>query len=497
MTLKYIHPTRVFVLIGLWLAVTACQQFTLKDNKEDQRPGIGQITRLLVTEGDSLAEIVHPAALQLSQRLGITYKGARHKAMIQQELPARLKAAHQRGTLQHVIEPLEDGFSRLCYTNDQADSTIYYLQDGLLSSPLFYHTRNWPVREAGYFRFILSDENLLTENAITQLNAFVEECAGILEIDRQALAELKEQKIHYILCSGPEEIEQLTGFRIRGTYILAYDQIVSSFNSHTHEVAHLLINYRLRNLPLYTHPFLQEGFACAVGGRGGKSARIINNLGAFLQLSKFMDYKELLKIGDFKNLDASLSYPLSGIYNLFLLDTLGVEKYLELYRSKSSSVAQLIGRHFQARELPDSSAFAGFAGRYLNHAAQVIPYRPKRLTETLVAGDWGSVAQNDSFYLFNLRRSLRLLPPAPQKDFISIEYREIFPDIEYSGEEYVLEVKNAEVKLFNFYTMKLEAFYSKGLALNTFDVRQENDDYNFAIRRDVFPIPFEQYTVMP
>ena len=160
----------------------------------------------------------------------------------------------------------------------------------------------------------------------------------MLSLAPDRLSRLSEEKILYLLCDGPEEVETLTGFKLRGIFLMGADAIVSSFNCHRHEVAHLLLNFRLASLPLYTHPFLQEGWANAMGGRGGKARDVILHLGAFLQQSEFVTYPELLQRKTFANTDPSIAYPLSGVYNRFLLAQQGVDAYLRLYRQYSQTM---------------------------------------------------------------------------------------------------------------------------------------------------------------
>ena len=135
-------------------------------------------------------------------------------------------------------------------------------------------------------------------------------------------------------------------------YILAYDFIVTTFNAHYHELLHLLINYKLQKLPLFTHPFLQEGCAVAFGGRGGKEPNVILNIGLFLNNSEMLNYNSLLTKQDFYQVDISLSYPLSGLYNLFLFNQLGLEEYLKMYKKCSGSSDEVEKMKIQTKDLP-------------------------------------------------------------------------------------------------------------------------------------------------
>ena len=42
------------------------------------------------------------------------------------------------------------------------------------------------------------------------------------------------------------EVESITGFKAKGIAMLGSDEIVTSYQTHFHEVAHLLINFKLK-----------------------------------------------------------------------------------------------------------------------------------------------------------------------------------------------------------------------------------------------------------
>ena len=52
------------------------------------------------------------------------------------------------------------------------------------------------------------------------------------------------------------------------------------------------------------------------------------------------------------------------------------------------------------------------------------------------------------------------------------------------GEKYLLEVTNDEIKLFNLYFGRLDAFYSNGLTLNQRQIKRENGRYEFNLHKN-------------
>ena len=122
---------------------------------------------------------------------------------------------------------------------------------------------------------------------------------------------LEKQKIGYIFCADEKGVEKITGFNAKGLAMLGTDEVVTSYQTHFHEVAHILINYKLKLLGLYTLPFFMEGFAVAVGGRGGMAPRVVTDLGYFLQKSGQLTYDSIFTFDQFRSTDGSITYPVA------------------------------------------------------------------------------------------------------------------------------------------------------------------------------------------
>lgn len=454
------------------------------------------VARLLQPNGD-ISEWVDPAVLQRSRRLGIEYLGLVNKVLIQYDLADPIKIALRGKKLRKTltIDTLEAPFSRLNVGVAEQDyTTQFYFRGDRLIAPGDYYTRHWRKAESRYFHFRFRDPADFNPYAAAELDSFVAQTLALLEVDSTGQALLEREKISYLLCHDTGEMKAITGFESRGIYILAQDQIISTFNSHRHEVAHLLINFKLRKLPLYTHPFLQEGFACAVGGRGGKSVRVINELGAFLQASRFVTYEEILPLQGFQDHDPSLSYALSGLYSRFLLSRWSLADYLAFYRAHSGRSERARGKPLQAGNLPPAEDFARFVAAYqqenwISFPNSAPPGAP------LQEGSWGGIWDLGEAYYFRIRSSLRLTPENLPVDFRSREFVEIFPGESYRGQMYLLEVKEGEIKLFNFYNAVLEAFFSNGLTTEPRALRNEEGEYEFAIRKEAFGRPLEELQI--
>jgi hypothetical protein len=183
--------------------------------------------------------------------------------------------------------------------------------------------------------------------------------------------------------------------------------------------------------------------------------------------------------------DPSRSTPVAAIYTRFLLATRGLPNYLKLYTkySRSTPVKSTI---FSA-DLPPDTLFTAWLQQQ-NHLNALAPVAELPTTPPLLSAHWGSVWDRGDRYIFRLRGSIRLTPPKTIRSFHSKEFREIFPDVRYRGERYVLSVSENEVKLFDFYTAKLLAIYAAGLTLNPQPLFVEGD-YRFSLKKAALAHP--------
>jgi hypothetical protein len=162
-------------------------------------------------------------------------------------------------------------------------SVPFYFKNHKAIAALTYFTRNWKKQSGKYFDFLISDEKLFNSYCIDKLDEVCgDEPHQLLKYNDSELQLLKEQKILYVFCSNQDEIVSITGSVSKGRYLSEHDAVVTTYSCHFHEVAHLLLNYKIKENSLYPIPFLQEGFAVATGGRGGQSNNVLNDVGYFI-----------------------------------------------------------------------------------------------------------------------------------------------------------------------------------------------------------------------
>ncbi|MFZ1279705.1 MAG: hypothetical protein WAR59_02645, partial [Ignavibacteriaceae bacterium] len=210
-----------------------------------------EIANLIITNSPDISNHIYPEELKISNRLGISYQDKTNKFFIANQFPK----LNGKTDFDFKINNLEDNYSLLTISvPSQNTSREYYLKDSSIVSKTFYYSRNWKVKESNHFKFFVSDETLFNEYSIDLLEKFVNKMFDVLKFSEQQKNEINQKKIYYFLCKDEEEIKKVTGFATRGIYILAQDYIVTTYNTHYHELVHFLINFKLKELPLYTHP---------------------------------------------------------------------------------------------------------------------------------------------------------------------------------------------------------------------------------------------------
>jgi len=411
-----------------------------------------------------------------------------NKFLISYDIEDSIKNGIKRNELDYTIDiiDLEGNYSKIILSiQELSHQKEFYFKDQKYISPISYYTRDWKRIKSKHFRFLISDTTLFNSYCIDNLENYFVKIAGLLNFGDRRLRLLEAHKIYYILCKDEEEIELLTGFHTRGMYNLAYDFIITTFNSHYHELLHLLINFKLQRLPLYTHPFFQEGFAVAFGGRGGKEPDVILSLGLFLYNSKMLDYSSLLSKEDFCRVNVSLSYPVSGLYNKFLIEQIGIEKYLELYQKYSGTANEVEKMKIHENELPERATWHKFIDDYSQKKA--IDFENSN-TQTQLIYDGASARIFEDFqnYYFNLRDTLLIGADPNCKEYQSKRFYEVFENRKYQGERYLILANANEISIYNLFTNNLIANYVSSFSDTHSPVPSEDGLYYFSVRKYIF-----------
>lgn len=454
-----------------------------------------QFINAMINDSDSLANFVYPEELQVSKRLGITYKGVENKFLISYEIPKQIieEIKNKKVDYNVLIEQLDDEYSILHFEVKQKNyKTSYYFKNEFLISPPYFFYKEWERIESKYFTFYISDPEYFNKYSVNRLEEFISDIFSVLNYTEYETKKIKEEKIIYILCKDEDEIEKLTGYKARGMFNLAYDYIITTFNCHYHELLHLLLNYKLKDLPLYTHPLLQEGFTVAFGGRGGKEPEVILNLGYFITESNFLDYKELMRSDEFRNLSASMSYPLSGLYNDFLISQIGIDNYLKLYLKYSVDNINVL--NISPDDLPLESEWHKFINEG-NQYEQIKVELDEEEFQILIEDSSYLLKEDSELYLIKTGGNILISTHDRKENYFSKIFQKLFPKKQYEGEKYLIRINDSEIAVYNLYSNNLIANFVSGFTLDMKPVPKENDLYTFSVNKKIFDESSNEWSI--
>lgn len=331
--------------------------------------------------------------------------------------------------------------------------------------PQDYYCMDWPVRETKYFRVHVKPEaaSLLHPVLIDQADRTVERLSDSLNLISAARKALAEQKIEFFLCDTEKAVGDITGDTVKGMLDQASNDIISAEFPHPYELVHLLTNIRLQQTYTYTLPLIREGLAVSYGGRWGKRASALLDLGAFLVKDSIIDLDSLLTVDDFNGSSGSdIAYPVAGAFVEFLLDRLGQDRFFELYRGLSGPVSHL-----------DT----------VNHV-----WVQTTLTDGLQASGWQEVRRQFFDYLTNdlPKRSACLPGPSPAaktKTVVSLEGLKVLEDQDWMTFEFRVDSAKPAASFLFGYDARLIGVRSD-LYATQFDTAALLDGHRFAVRVD-------------
>lgn len=355
-----------------------------------------------------------------------------------------------------------------------------------LCSSLYAETREWKVISKDYLRIHYADSCLVNNYAIDKANESIETTCKILGLSADKMIQLKKAKIDYYL-TDERQTKLLTGFDTKGMANLQYDAIITQYLPHPHELVHLLINYDLQKLPLYTAPFIQEGLAVYLGGHWGKSALVIFYFGEINLALEMAKLSDMLTYSGFHGQvgNQDIAYAYAGLLSKYLIEKYGIDKYKQLYR-------ELSGSNIQAMAYSESDIKAVIENRYgavwadlekgVTEMAKQYEYcgiKPVRIAS------WeGPPMINDSLFsvylsmngdtchfIIKVKRDfakgtilLRLRNGKFEESYRSRLFAEQMPSMPYNGEIYGIQFSPDEAGLYDYRTNTMLAKYVMGFS---------------------------------
>ncbi|MBN2572690.1 MAG: hypothetical protein JXA68_11220 [Ignavibacteriales bacterium] len=426
-----------------------------------------EFLNFLILNDSNIINYIDQEELQRSLRLGITYNDYLNKFMISYDIDDYVKIEENRNCQINLVE-LQDGYQKVDFLfYKQNYKKTYFFSEGYFISPIYYYSRNWSIVESKYFIFYVSDTNKINEYSIKKLDDFVDNMLIKFNFNEDEIEILEKEKIFYFLCKDEEEIEKLTGFRTRGIYIIAYDYIVSIFSTHYHELVHLLVNYKLKSLNINTHPFFQEGLAVAFGGRGGNEPQVILELGAFIEKANLISYEDLLSSNNFNNIDASISYPTCGLFSYFLIQKIGIDKYLSLYKKYSFSNYFDDNILIDINYFPDKKSYMKYVQEINN---SIYFSQDTENYNQILSGENYKIFEDETSYLFQL------------KDTTIVE----FGNEDKMKYQYNFQVNQNEISIFDLQTNNLITKFATGFSIDGVLVPFYGGYWTFSVRKSIF-----------
>ncbi len=449
----------------------------------------------LIYDKAEISDYINKDELKYSGRLGIEYTGVENKILIAYELPVEIKSGITSGKYKYEIkeQPLADTYTEVTFNVPAANYSLkYYFDNGFVTNSSFY-PRLWEKKESKYFAFLIEEPKYFNDYCIKRLDDFVEMIADTLGFTISEKRILEREKIGYVFCKDEASVEKITGFKAKGMAMLGSDEVVTSYQTHFHEVAHLLINYKLKKLGLYTLPFFMEGFAVAVGGRGGMAPRVLTDLGYYLEKSSILTYDSILTNEGFYNNDASMSYAVAGLYNSFLLSELGGEKYLELYKKVNGDLEYVKKFTLGTIVIPSQIKFVKFLKNYEKDSLMYVNANDTIKPILSLREINGIFAFADDYIKFFVTGKYKVgfVEIKTNKEYFSRKYKEIYDLENYTGYNYCIVVEKEYINVYNLFNDELIYSYNSGLSVNPISIPFKEGFYTFFLSTELFGDDFQ------
>ncbi len=344
--------------------------------------------------------------------------------------------------------------------------------------------KSWPIVETQFFIIHYHPETPPEELARAQLDAFVVDTLCKLDPSESLQPQLETDKLEYYLCTDLM-VQKLTGYPTKGMADLSGRAVISSHFPHFHELAHLLIDLLMSERPQQILPVVQEGSACLLGGRWGRSPDTIL-FTAWVQHNFSMgDLEDVLTYEGFHSnpQGTDVAYPLGAVLCDLVRREVGWSGVLELNRQLSGS-PEIIRSLSKSQIL---EIIAGICGWENGDSAAKL----QKKVDSLWAGyrrcgiepateanhqefEMEIVSDTGSARLFsgevaktievNSRERLVFLlsPPTQNPGFSSQIFADHFPGKEYLGEHYGLRCEPDNISLYDYASNQLLATWVAG-----------------------------------
>ncbi len=311
--------------------------FCLAETASESNSNTLNISAQVWDNPDSITDFLTATTLNNSNKHGICYNIPYNKFLIGNI--ALKDYANQNPQLQvsHPLVEVEDSYYHNYSEVNGQRGYEFYISGNKVVSRVDYFTRSWEHFDSEYLTYHFPKDWPIPPEAMQILDKRIESFFSYFPQQNHELDSLGVKKLDYFYCPDLDTIEDLTSYKTRGILLLNQDYVISTYPAHFHEVTHFLINYYLKSNELYTHTFLQEGLAVAIGGRGGHSTQALMEAGKFLIDTGMVNYTDYYDVAMFRAEHPSLSYPVAGLLTRVMLDHYTSQEYIALYKKYSNS----------------------------------------------------------------------------------------------------------------------------------------------------------------
>ncbi len=508
-----------FISVTSVLIFLLCKIPTLAEIKKPENVVENYIDAVVAGDWKRAENYWSPHEIKKSNRLGIKYSYLNIKYDTDSPLLIYLdfiRAGKMSITIKKTKEFTEYSVVTIQLTtaNESIDFNYYLISANnkwLISSPIYLFTKNWKSIQTDYTNVLFSDSTLTNTYALNDVDQYIEKIGDLLKIPLDKMKKLESNKIDYFLCNK-EEMILLTGYDVNGVSNLQFDAIISRHLPHPHELVHLLINYSLEELPLYTLPVLQEGLAVALGGRWGKSPEVVMQLSPIIISEKICKLDDLLTLAGFNKIIPDISYPVSGVLSKMLIANYGMDCYKKIYMLLSGSTDKIAGltnieivniieqtcetnwltinsdflnylKQFEFNDLkPGTSGGGEFISMLIGENTSITVYETDDTYEFIVQSD---IVVPAGLILINFQRH------PVSATYRSNLFSEQFPNHEYSGYEYGIKFDVNEVGLYNYLTNSLEAKYVAAFSPEKYYRDEKSSTIRFNLKKSAIDIELQ------
>jgi hypothetical protein len=163
----------------------------------------------------------------------------------------------------------------------------------------------------------------------------------------------------------------------------------------------------------------------------------------------------------------------------------GIESYLKLYKKYSGTESFISEIKVNSLMLPPIDQFEKFIDS-LKSGSLVSIDVPDKNVKLISEGSFYSVSETENHYIISLRRNILFTPKKIPNGYKSKKFAEVFSEIKYQGEKYLITASSREINVYNLYTNILIASYTAGFSPDNKEVPTGKGFFKFMIRKDAF-----------